>query len=188
MISISNMFGTVIMSIASIGLGYVPKSMGLSHELWSTENKLFEYVPCPDEYEKIPAAQINVFSLPEKNFQGAFSSLDDFFAANPELLPETSLVGYCTIVIYFLTNRACHVIEDAETFKQEYEKRGRNYDGLKSDVSTIHDPYLAENEVIFFAAAGLQNPRKIIITRPFYGSQAKISECHLPYEKIPSDK
>jgi hypothetical protein len=150
-------------------------------------NKLFEVNPYPTDFnyssQKRPSHQINVFSLPEKTFLKSFTSIPDFFTENPEMLPDVTLMNYCKTSTYLLFGWGRDVILDAEQFKQKYRRLVN-----ERDVSSVENPRLEGDEVIYFTAQGLDRPMRIMAKRPFFETEAPMVCAALPPVSIPFDQ
>jgi hypothetical protein len=161
------------------------RSRGELWEIYSSQDKAFEYNPSPDDFrpgiDPAPPSQVNVFRLPERSFIKSFRSFDEFFTENPEMLPHCSLEGYCEIANALL-NESYHVIWDAEEFKQEHARWPNTH-----DVSSVHEPRLEDDKVVYFIVQG-GRPSRFTISKPFYGPGTKITQTPLPLITAPVGK
>jgi hypothetical protein len=162
------------------------RSSGELYEIYSTKDKAFEPNPLPDDFrpgiDRVPPPQVNVFRLPERSFIKSFRSLKEFFTENPEMLPDCSLEGYCEITNALLPG-SYHVICNAEEFKQKYARWPNDH-----DVSSVHEPRLEDDKVVYFIVQGAAFPSRITISKPFYGPEAKITWTPLPPITVPMGK
>jgi hypothetical protein len=162
------------------------RSKGELYEIYSSKDKVFEPNPWPDDFrpgiDPAPPPQVNVFRLPERSFIKSFRSLKEFFTENPEMLPHCSLEGYCEITNALL-NRSYHIIWDAEEFKQRHARWPNDH-----DVSSVHEPRLEGDKVVYFIVQGAGFPSRITISKPFYGPEAKFTWTLLPLITAPVGK